>query len=96
MTSLADYDQAIDYVERALAIAERHEQLDLAANLQFNIGGTHHFAGRTAEACAAFDRSLEAGQRAQRKQPERGMNLPPGVGSFEEMIAGAKAEAGCP
>lgn len=88
-------DKSIEYFQKSLRLYKRNDQHDRIANLHYNIGVSHHFAGRLDQACFAFDTSLEAHRASMRIDPGRDVVLPSGVESFAELINRAKEEIGC-
>jgi len=88
-------DISIEYFEKSLAIAEANDQQGLIANLHYNIGGSHYFAGRLAEACLSFDRSLASYRKSVEIKPDLVVDIPPGVKDFPELIDRAKQKAEC-
>ncbi len=64
-------------------------------NAELQIGYGHHFQKHTAEACAAFDRSLEV-YRRHREAMEATLWLPPGESSYESFVAAMKDQSDCP
>jgi tetratricopeptide (TPR) repeat protein len=89
------YEKSVEYFQRAGAIYEELASFDMLSNAELNTGFTYHFMGQPNRACAAFDRSLSAQQRAEQTMAGGGPELPRGFKSFAEYIAAAKQEAGC-
>ena len=88
-------DKSIAYFEKSLSIFEAHGKHDMAANLHYNIAGSHQFAGRPSEACIELDKSLESHRKAMQANPTGVVDLPSGVATFTEFIDRARAESGC-
>ena len=87
--------QSNAYLERAVGLYEREAAYGWVINAQLQLGFGHHFQKQTAQACAAFDRSLEV-YRTHRDSTESVIRLPPGESSYESFVAAMKDQSGCP
>lgn len=87
--------QSIAYLERATTLYEEEAAYGWMINAELQIGYGHHFQKQTAEACAAFDRSLEV-YRRHREAMEATLWLPPGESSYESFVAAMKDQSDCP
>lgn len=87
--------QSIAYLERATTLYEEEAAYAWMINAELQIGFGHHFQKQTAEACAAFDRSLEV-YRQHRDSMEATLRLPPGESSYESFVAAMKGQSDCP
>ncbi|MDJ0943602.1 MAG: hypothetical protein QNJ30_09065 [Kiloniellales bacterium] len=87
--------QSIAYLERAATLYEQEAAYGWVINAQLQLGYGHHFQKQTAEACAAFDRSLEVYQQ-HRASTEASIRLPPGESSYESFVAAMKDQSECP
>lgn len=86
--------QSIAYLERAIGLYEQEAAYGWVINAQLQLGFGHHFQKQTAQACAAFDRSLEVYQE-HRASTEAVIRLPPGESSYESFVAAMKKQSGC-
>ena len=82
------------FLERALGLYEQEAAFGWVINAQLQLGFGHHFQKQTAQACAAFDRSLEVYQE-HRASTEAVIRLPPGESSYESFVAAMKKQSGC-
>ncbi len=87
--------RSIAYLERAATLYEEEAAYGWMINAELQIGFGHHFQKQTAEACAAFDRSLEVFRR-HRDSMEATLRLPPGESSYESFVAAMKKQSDCP
>jgi tetratricopeptide (TPR) repeat protein len=87
--------QSIAYLERAATLYEEEAAYGWMINAELQIGYGHHFQKQTAEACAAFDRSLDV-YRQHRDSTEAALRLPPGESSYESFVAAMKDQSDCP
>ena len=87
--------QSIAYLERAATLYEQEAAYGWVINAQLQLGYGHHFQKQTAQACAAFDRSLEVYQE-HRASTEASIRLPPGESSYETFVAAMKDQSNCP
>lgn len=95
--TVGNIDQkAIEYLDKALALAKKHGINDVASAIYIKIGILQYtrFKDRTA-ACDSFDRSLECYRLFKNDNPDVTVTIPKGFDSFEEYIAQAKREVGC-
>lgn len=85
--------KAIEYLDKALALAKKQGINDVASAIYIKMGILQYtcFKDRTA-ACDSFDRSLEYYRLFKKDNPDVTVTIPKGFDSFEEYIAQAKSE----
>jgi len=90
------YQLSMDYFRKALEIYERREEDGMASNVYMSMGQNYAaiFSDKP-EACRMFDLSLAANRKWIATHPDAKVNLPPGINSFEELIARGKREIPC-
>jgi tetratricopeptide (TPR) repeat protein len=98
----ADLELSNHYFQLSADAFAKLERSDRLANVYFNLGANytglsrdHGLADKKADACAYFDRALEASRQAETKYPGLVVELPRGARSFSEMTSNAKIQAGC-
>lgn len=98
----ADTELAKQYLQQAAELLTKQKKYDELSNIYLRLGGASEFlvrnyglADKRAEACAYYDRSLQAHRDAEIQQPGLVVSLPRGVRSFSEFIARVKSEVGC-
>lgn len=96
MPSREDLARSDEYFARAAALAAEADRPDLLSNINFNLGVNRVAAGEPGLACPFYDRALADSREFAAQRPGAKVDLPRGVGSFTELVAQAKAEAGCP
>ena len=95
--TVGNIDQkAMEYFDKALALAKKHGINDAASAIYIKIGILQYtrFKDSTA-ACESFDRSLEYYLLFKKDNPNTTVIIPKGFDSFEEYIAQGKREMGC-
>ena len=89
------FDKSAQYFEKSAKTFEQAGALDRAVNAEFNEGMTFALANRPANACEAYDRSLIMYRDAQKSNPDKSPDLPPGVKTFDELVMKFKAKVRC-
>ena len=89
--------KSMEYFEKALALAKKHELNDIISAIYIKIGILKFtdFKDR-ASACGSFDQSLHYNLIFQKNNPDQKVILTKGFNSFEEYILEGKKEMGCP
>jgi tetratricopeptide (TPR) repeat protein len=95
-------EKASEHYTLALAFYRRAEQQELAAsrydaltNVYYNMAWSDLALGARAEACADFDRSLQAYNENMRRNPTAHPDGGGGTGALAETLALARRQAGC-
>jgi hypothetical protein len=94
--SPAELDISDRYLSRAAGFAAEGGRPDLVSNIYYLLGVNQVLRGDAPRACPLYDRALAASREAEAQRPGLAVDLPPGVHSFPEGIARAKAAAQCP
>jgi tetratricopeptide (TPR) repeat protein len=88
--------KAQDYFTQAAALFEKQMVYDRLSNVHFLMAQVYYRMNDKAKSCKSLDDSLAANQQAMAASPGRKVELAPGITSFEQGIARAKSEIGCP
>lgn len=98
----ADIELANQYLLRSADLLTKQKKYDELSNIYLRLGGgsallarNHGLSDRKAEACAYYDRALQAHRDAEAQQPGLVVELPRGVRSFSELIGRAKSGISC-
>ena len=88
--------KSMEYFEKALALAKKHEMDANASAIYIKIGILQftQFKDQTS-ACDSFDRSLQYHLMFKKNNPDVKVKLIKGYKSFEEIISHGKKEMGC-
>ncbi len=89
------FEKSAEYFEKSARTFEKAGVLDRAVNAEFNEGITFALASKPASACEAYDKSSVMYRHAQESAPNEKPELPPGVKSFDELVAKFKAKVPC-
>ena len=88
--------KSVEYFEKALALAKKHEMDANASAIYIKIGILQFTRFKDqASACESFDQGLRYNQMFQKNNPEKRVVLPKGFKSFEDYISEGKKEMGC-
>lgn len=90
------YRKAITYYGQAAEQYRQAGKYDALVNVYFAMAWSHQSVGERGEACAYYDRTLEANSEYMRRNPSAKPYTPPGAASFSEYIETAKRRAHCP
>jgi tetratricopeptide (TPR) repeat protein len=86
------YSTALEYYHRAESRELAAGKYDALTNLYYNMAWSHLALGAQDEACADFDRTVQAYSENMRRNPNA---HPSGGGSIPDAVARAKRQAGC-
>lgn len=90
------YQKSMEYFEKALALAKKHEMDANASAIYIKIGILQFTRFKDqASACESFDQSLRYNLMFQKNNSGQKVVLPKGFKSFEEYISQGKCEMGC-
>ena len=96
-------DKAKDFYRSALENYRRAEtdhrdagQYDALTNVYINMAFSHQALGETAQACADFDRAVEAYRENMHRNPDARPIIPARFKDLPESVESAKQQAGCP
>jgi tetratricopeptide (TPR) repeat protein len=88
--------KAQDYFTQAATLFEKHKVYDRLSNVHFLMAQVYYRMDDKAKSCKSLDDSLSANRQAIAAHPNVKIELMPGITSFEQGIARAKSEVGCP
>lgn len=96
ITSDNIHQKAMEYFEKALALAKKHELNDVTSGIYIKMGilQSLYFKPK-ATACKYFDQSLLYHNIYVKNHPNANITLQKGFNSFDEYIAEGKKEIGC-
>ena len=89
------FQKSIEYFQKAEDIYKSDQRADKLSNVHFNMGITYRLMGDKLSACAAFNESLEDNKVYVKAYPDATFDLPPGVASYQELVARQKSDLGC-
>ncbi len=88
--------KSMEYFEKALALAKKHEMDANVSAIYIKIGILQFTRFKDqASACESFDQSLRYNLRFQKNNPGKKVVLPKGFKTFEEYVLQGKKEMGC-
>jgi hypothetical protein len=89
------FDKFVEYFEMTASAFALQRRFDRASNAYLNEGFTFAIAGRKADACAAFTKSLDSYKKNKDLHPNAAQDVPKAVNNFDELLANERTRLGC-